>query len=248
MPELPDLQVFSRNLEKQLRGKKLKKLDILYDRKLKTSKARVKKALEDTVLERVYRSGKELRFLFSNDRILGMHLMLRGALELFEGKPEQKHAIAALYFEDDIGLVLKDFQKAAHIQLDPEEKEAPDALSKELNYPYLKGRLSRTGKPVKTVIMDQSVIRGIGNAYADEILWKAGISPFSASKKIPDTKIRSLVKAIPAVLKQAEKNILKKDPDRISGELRDFLKIHNAKKKQSPTGALILHADLNSRK
>jgi formamidopyrimidine-DNA glycosylase len=82
--------------------------------------------------------------------------------------------------------------------------------------------------------MDQHVIRGIGNAYADEILWDAGISPFSISNKIPGKKIDALVKSIKSVLKEAEKEIVKRDPGIISGEVRDFLKIHNAKKTHSP--------------
>ena len=96
--------------------------------------------------------------------------------------------------------------------------------------------------------MDQQVLRGIGNAYADEILWEAGISPFSVSNKIPAEKVKELAKAIKKVLKDAEKQIVKSHPDIITGEVRDFLKIHNAKKKESPTGAAIEHGTVNSRK
>ena len=91
------------------------------------------------------------------------------------------------------------------------------------------------------------MIRGIGNAYADEILWHARISPLSICNKIPDAKIKQLVRAIPSVLKNAEKQIRKINPDTISGEERSFLKIHNSKKKKSPTGALIRQAKINSR-
>ena len=96
--------------------------------------------------------------------------------------------------------------------------------------------------------MDQHIIRGIGNAYADEILWAARISPLSASSKIPADKIKKLLSSIKSVLKNAEKQILKAEPDKISGELRDFLKVHNSKKKKSPTGGEILIITLNSRK
>ena len=95
--------------------------------------------------------------------------------------------------------------------------------------------------------MDQKIIRGIGNAYADEILWDAGISPFSVCNKIPDEKIKRLPRSIRSVLQDAEKQIRKSKPDIISGEVRDFLKIHNAKKEQSPTGGKIHHKMANSR-
>ena len=101
---------------------------------------------------------------------------------------------------------------------------------------------------VKNVLLDQKVIRGIGNAYADEILWDAGISPFSISNKIPTASIKALVKSIKHVLEHAEKQIKKTNPDIISGEVRDFLLIHNAKKDKSPSGAAILQKTAGGRK
>ena len=96
--------------------------------------------------------------------------------------------------------------------------------------------------------MDQQVIRGIGNAYADEILWDAKISPISQSNKIPADKVRQLVKSIAKVLRNAEKQILKANPDQITGEIRDFLVIHHPRKKRSPTGGEILSKVVASRK
>ena len=96
-------------------------------------------------------------------------------------------------------------------------------------------------------LIDQKMIRGIGNAYADEILWKTGLHPESICNKIPDDKIRTLAKDIKTVLKDAEKQILKIKPDSISGEERSFLKIHNSKKTKSPTGAKIQNKKLSSR-
>jgi formamidopyrimidine-DNA glycosylase len=248
MPELPDLQVFSKNLDKQLSGKKLKEIEIFNDKKLKTPKAAVKKSIEGEKLKEVYREGKELRFAFANGNILGMHLMLNGDLYLFKKETDKKNKIAALLFEDGQGLVLTDFQGMANISLNPEEKDAPDALSGEVDFGFLKAHFSKTRKAVKTLLLDQHFIRGIGNAYADEILWEAGISPFSHANKVPDDKLKLLAKKIHSVLKDAEHQILKKKPEAISGEVRDFLKIHNAHKKESPTGAAIEHEMLNSRK
>ena len=79
-----------------------------------------------------------------------------------------------------------------------------------------KPRQKRTN--IKTFLLDQKNIRGIGNAYADEILWEAGISPLSVCNKIPDKKIKEMAKAISFVLEDAEKQIRKAQPDIISGE------------------------------
>ena len=248
MPELPDLQVFSRNLDKRLAGKKLEKITVVNDSKLKTTTATLRKELEGEKLKSVYRSGKELRFEFGNGNILGMHLMLNGDLYLYEKTNEHKNTIVEMLFDDDEGLALTDFQGMANISLNPEEKPAPDALSDEVNYRFLRDYLGSTRKGIKTILLDQNIIRGIGNAYADEILWEAGISPFSIANKIPEEAARELAVAIKHVLKTAEKEILKKKPDLITGEVRDFLKIHNSRKKESPNGAPIKHETVSSRK
>lgn len=247
MPELPDLNVFSKNLQKKTGGKTVKKIVVEKTRRLQESPARIKKSVEGGTIERVYRDGKELRFQLHNGNVLGLHLMLHGQLNFFEKKNENKHTVLAMYFDDGSGLALSDFQKAAHPILNPPEKKAPDALSKDLNFKYLKEKLSGKKTNIKAFLMDQQMVRGIGNAYSDEILWKAGIAPASVCHKIPDEKIKILAKTIPQILKDAEKQILKINPDIISGEERSFLKIHNADKEKSPTGGKIINTKLNSR-
>jgi len=240
MPELPDLQVFSHNLNKKLNGKTVKTVVVHKAPKLNVTHKELQDTLQGQKLSSVYRDGKELFFKFSKGDVLGLHLMLHGKLFLFEGKNDNKYPIIELLFTDDTGLVLTDFQGIAAPTLNPEAKDAPDALSADAGPEYLKGILAKKKTNIKTVLLDQKIIRGIGNAYADEILWDAGISPFSASNKIPEDKVKALVKSIHGVLQNAEKEIIKANPDIIAGEIRDFMLIHNAKKKHSPKGAPIL--------
>jgi formamidopyrimidine-DNA glycosylase len=248
MPELPDLQVFSKNLNKELSGKTLKKLSIVNKRKLRTPETKLKKALEKQKITKIERLGKELHFHFRNGNVLGLHLMLHGNLNIFEKKNEKKYSIIELLFNDGTGLALTDFQGMATPTLNPAEKDAPDALSREVNYKYLKQKFSSTKATIKAVLMDQDVIRGIGNAYADEILWDAAINPFSVASALPDEKIRQLARSIKSVLKNAEKQIKKKNPDLITGEIRDFLLIHNSRRKESPNGKEILQKPMAGRK
>lgn len=238
MPELPDLQVFAKNLNAALSGKALKSIKIVNGKKIKDTQPELSENLEGKVLQSVYRTGKELRFQFENGLLLGMHLMLHGNLYLFEKKNENKFSIVEFYFENGKGLALTDWQETANIKLHPEEKKGMDALSKDLNYDYLQTALQSKAK-IKNILTDQDVIRGIGNAYADEILWEAKIHPFSISGAISENKIHCLKEAIKRVLTNAEKQILKKHPDIITGEVRDFLKIHTKDKKESPSGGLI---------
>jgi formamidopyrimidine-DNA glycosylase len=247
MPELPDLQVFSRNLTKLFAGKTLKKVKVVNGKKLKTTQKQFDQNIKGVKLKKIERVGKELYFQFSNGNVLAMHLMLRGQLYQFEETNDHKFTIIELLFNDGTGLALADYQGQATATLNPEERNAPDALSDEITVAFLKKSLQTRGK-IKNVLLDQHVIRGIGNAYADEILWQAGISPFSVSNKIPEVSIKALHKAIKKVLTDAERSILKTHPDIISGEVRDFLKIHNAKRKTSPDGEKILIDKKGARK
>lgn len=237
MPELPDLQAFSKNLHKKLKGKKVNAI-VVNAPKAKSSAKDFKKNIDGSKVSRVYREGKQLYIDFDNGTVLGLHLMLHGGLHLFEGENENKHTVLEIDFDDGTGLALTDWQRAATPTLNPEETDTPDALAPAANATFWKKKLQSRAS-IKNVLLDQKVIRGIGNAYADEILWKAGISPFSVANKIPPGRITALAKAIRSVLADAEKQILKTHPDIISGEVRDFLKIHNARKKESPTGGAI---------
>jgi len=247
MPELPDLNVFAKNLDKTLKGKTIEKIVVVNKSKLKLRVAKLKKEIEGSKLKNVYREGKELHFEFSNGNIVGMHLMLKGSLYLNEGKNDKKSTIIELHFNNNKTLVLTDYQGAANINLNPVIRDSPDALSDDLDYKFLKQKLEKKRTNIKTFLLDQNVIRGIGNAYADEILWKSKVHPESVCNKIPNDKIKALAKNIKWVLRDAEKQILKINPGIISGEERSFLKIHNSKKKESPTGAKIQNKMLKSR-
>ena len=166
----------------------------------------------------------------------------------FDKKNTEKNNVATLVFDDGTGLALTDFQGMAQLTLNPEESDAPDALSPKMTAAFLKKTFTGVHKQVKDVLLDQQIIRGIGNAYADEILWQAKVSPFSYTDKIPSEKIAALATAIKKVLKDAEKKILKTNPDIIAGEVRDFMLIHNAKNKTSPGGKPIEHTSAKSRK
>lgn len=247
MPELPDLQVFSINLQKQLAGKKLESIRLLHKPVSNVSQAKLKKALEKQSLKKVYREGKELRMEFRNGHILGLHFMLHGRFQWLDEKEKPRHVLLELEFEGGKQLALTDYQRKAHITLDPEPSDVPDALSTAANTTFWKKQLQKKTK-IKNLLLDQHIIRGIGNAYADEILWKARISPFSVSNKIPPAQVKALASAVKKVLQQAIKQIKKEVPDIIGGEQRDFLQIHNARAKKSPTGVPVLNKASGARK
>jgi formamidopyrimidine-DNA glycosylase len=248
MPELPDLEVFSRNLSKQLKGKQVKEILVNNSKKVNVSAEELQHAVNGRKIERIYRTGKELYFEFEHNTILSMHMMLNGELHLSKEEETPKYAIIQLLFKGGTSLTLTDFRGLAHATLNPEADDTPDALSKEVDVQFLEKILANKKAAIKNILLDQHVIRGIGNAYADEILWEAGISPFSSANKIPVSKLKSLSKALRHVLENAVKQINSSSPGLISGEVRDFLRIHHPKKTHSPSGVPIQVKKTGARK
>jgi formamidopyrimidine-DNA glycosylase len=245
MPEIPDLNIFRANLAKRLVGKKLATISILVPRRVKLPEAAVKEALEGQMLTEINRIGKQLYFIFG-EHVLSLQLMLYGSMHWYEGKNENKFTIAELMFSDGTGLAVTDWQKAVILTLDPEISTVPDAM--ELPDGYLHKALKGVVKPIKTVLQEGKVVQGIGNAYVDEILYAANLSPFSIADKIPEAKRKILATAIKTVLTDAEAHILKNFPDTITEKERDFLKVHLPKHKLTPKGEPILVAEIAKRR
>ena len=239
MPELPDVEVFSRNLHKVFAGKQLVKVKVVNGQKLQDTRSALTRALKGKVLSQIYRSGKEMRFSFSDGTLLGLHLMLTGDIFVVEKTNDHHSTIVELYFDNGKGFALTDRMKNANIKLNPVDKAGPDALSPRLNLAYLSKAMQRD-KKIKSLLIDQDIIRGIGNSYSDEILWEARIAPNSIASAIPKKKVKDLLVAIKKILKKEIKNIDKHHPGKVNGEVKEFLKIHTKEKTKSPTGAPII--------
>lgn len=246
MPEIPDLNIFSSNLAERLAGKTLSSIHIPVTRQLKVPETLILEALQGQALTAITRIGKELHFLFGNGHVLSIHLMLHGTMYWYENENTNRFTIAELLFADGTGLAITDWQKAVILTLDPKPNGAPDAM--DLPAGYLKSALSKLSKPVKTVLTDGKTVQGIGNAYVDEILYAAKISPFSKANKIPEANIEILTQAIKDVLTDAESHIRKNFPDTITEKERDFLQVHRPKQTLTLNGEPILKAELDKRK
>lgn len=239
MPELPDVEVFTRNLDKLVGGKKLLTIEIVNGQKLSDTAAAFAKALNGKTLKSVYRSGKEMRFEFAGGVLMGLHLMLTGDVKVIDKITSPNSTIAVLHFEGGPKLALTDRMTNANIKLSPVDKAGVDAISDELTYTYLLEKC-KSKMQIKKLLINQDIIRGIGNSYSDEILWLARISPYSIAAAIPDEKIKQLVKIIKDVLKKEIKQIDKHFPGKINVEVKDFLQIHTMKHDKSPTGKPII--------
>lgn len=246
MAELPDLTVFAQILARKFKGDILETLEISVGKKLNVSAKELKIALEGRELLDVKRSGKTLQLIFSGSQVLGVHLMLRGELTSIDQDDPPRFQILGFHFKGGDGFALTDLQKQATPTLNPEPIEVPDAL--EMQEGYFVDLLAKKRTSIKTLLMDQHLVRGIGNSYSDEILYHASISPFSIARSIPEKAARKLFKSIRSVLSEAISRIAEENGDELRGELRDFMLVHGVGIKQTAKGEEILSEKIGGRK
>ena len=211
MPELPEVETIKRDLS-FLTSSQLKALEV-YDRpyleKNSISLSSLK-ALEGQTLVRLSRKGKYLFFHFSRST-LGFHLGLTGSLTLNDSDEtihNHKHKVLRLDFSQGMILFsdMRKFGKIFHF-IDDEgfskflNQIGPDALEIELS--EFKECLKKHTKPIKSVFLDQKIISGIGNIYADEILFRAGISPLRPANILSEDELQKLYKVMKDVLNLA---------------------------------------------
>ncbi len=247
MPELPDLHVFAQNLHHLVSGAAVASAVMHETRKNTLPVVTFAQAVDGARLLAVERAGKELLFSLGSGRRFCVHLMLHGKIALLPAAEvaAQRSKIMSLTFEDGRALLFTDFSAMCKVTLDPKIGPAPDAMSPDFDLAYLQKALARNArKTLKELLITQSVVRGIGNAYADEILYEANLSPEALCGRVPPDAAAELHRAVPLVMNDAIAQILRLSPERISGEERSFLRVHLPKSALTPRGEPIIVRDV----
>ena len=236
MPELPELEVIKENLFAQIKGKTIASLRILKPYVLKDF---FTGDLANESVRKISRRGKYLIFDTESHRIL-VHLMLHGSIKfsLPSSKPKKSSA-ALLSFKDGTVLEFNErgSKKRMSIYVIPKDVSLPritnlgiEPLDRKFTVAGLKRLLRSDTKQLKSFLCSQSKIAGIGNAYSDEILWHARLSPFKLSVNLDDADIKRLHRSIIQVLEWAIEQVRMTRPQ----EKREFLKIHGKKGQACP--------------
>jgi len=243
MPELPDLEVFRGNIFKKLTSHRLIGVNVYNQLKVNALQSVLTEELKGRDLVAVNRFGKELLFDFGDERIIAVHLMLSGRVTIasdLSATAKINFKIASLDFEHE-SIIFSDIGGLCNVKYKPRPDGVPDALGADFTLEYfLKIAQKKAATNVKAFLIDQKVVKGIGNAYVDEILWHARVSPHSAVGKIPESVMTRLYDAIKIVLQEAIISIKAIAPDIISGEERRFLQVHNKARRQTETGFPII--------
>jgi formamidopyrimidine-DNA glycosylase len=208
LPELPEVETIKNELAPHLTGRTFTEVE-LYDRKLllKPEPDIFVTGLVGRKLHAIERRGKYLLFHLSNGKVLLMHLRMAGSL-LLNPETIERYVRAKFGFDDGSRLFFIDRRRLGVVSLIDEcesglSKMGPEPLSSEFTPEKLAQLIKGRQAPVKAVLLDQSVIAGIGNMYADEALFQAGIHPLRIAGDLSIAEVNKLHDAIVKTLKSA---------------------------------------------
>ncbi len=225
MPELPEVETIKRGLERLIINKTVRSVDFDTPKSFPNSESDVEQFLIGSQIQAIKRRGKALIIRLSSDYSLVVHLKMTGQL-VFDSNQEHfgaGHPNASLVaklpdkstrvivrFQDDSKLFFNDQRKFGWMRLMPDKliqdmaffkKLGPEPLESDFSWQQLKARLKRRSKTsIKAALLDQSVVAGIGNIYADESLWGAKIHPATMVAALTDKNYRDLFRSVQEIL------------------------------------------------
>jgi formamidopyrimidine-DNA glycosylase len=243
VPEIPDLENIKAFLNGVLPGAKVTgvetRIPLVIRRPIPQEFAGI---LEGNAFREVTRRGKFLVFHTASGHIMAINAMLTGHLQ-YTGPETRRHAKTCFVLSLENGMELRyyDGRLMGKVYLVPRGQEAliprfedmgPDALDPEITLEVFRKRLRRHSGQIKGILVKDTFIAGIGNAYSDEILFEAGVYPFRRRPTLTEDEIEALYNSIDLVLREATETIGQRMNGRIDLKIRDFLKIH--RKGQQP--------------
>ena len=259
MPELPEVETVKEKLKKELLHQKIKNIKVIYDGIIATNLDLFKKNIVNEEIVNIERRGKFLIFEL-NHYYLVSHLRMEGKYFIKNNdEPILKHEHIIFYF-DNFTLRYHDTRKFGKMYLVEKDKlyiDTPlshiglEPWDKKLDVNYLKDKY-HTNNHIKTLLLNQDIIAGIGNIYADEILFLSKINPNKLGKDLTNKELADIIKNTKIVLEQGIKNkgttIHSFTSLGMAGDNQNHLLVHT--KAGSPCincGSIILKTRVNGR-
>jgi len=254
MPELPEVETVVRNLNKTIVGYEIVDFWTGWEKAIEMDLAEFKRNIKGLVIKKIKRRGKNILVYLSQDWVMLVHLRMTGHLlfkdehqaenEDFKKKVNQyiRHTWFLRTENKEASLDFSDLRKFAKIQLMKVvdlgndlslKKLGVEPLEKEFSLEYFwKLTHKKKKKNIKILIMDQHLIVGVGNIYASEALFEAGISPLRLAGSLKKTEVKKLRERIMVILKKAIKmrgttDSDYRDVDGSAGEFQKVLKVYN---------------------
>ena len=214
MPELPEVETVRKALLLKLQNKKIINITILHNNVFnKNNIEEVKQKIKNQTINDIKRRGKWLVFELDNYYLLS-HLRMEGKyLYRNNSQKVEKHELVIFNINNEFELRYKDVRKFGKMELVEKEKLNESSLKKlgyepwdkNLTIAYLKEKYKNKNIPIKTLLLDQSIIVGIGNIYADEILFLSKINPHTKGKNLTEKNLKDIIENTKKVLETAIK-------------------------------------------
>ena len=213
MPELPEIEAIARELQKDLEGAVLSRLSVFEETLLRNPSEVLSRRLTGARVCRTKRLGKYLGIEFASGDAIWFHFGMTGQL-LWQPSSRERdpHCHLALIFDGGARtLFFRDPRRFGCIlwtEAEPEQHKllsglGPEPLNDELSGDYLFRRSRKRTQSIKSYIMDSHTVAGVGNIYANESLFMAGINPARKAGKITRERYDKLAQSIKTVLKLA---------------------------------------------
>jgi formamidopyrimidine-DNA glycosylase len=234
MPELPEVELVARSLDRLVAGRRIVAARLLQPAIApETTPRAFARALRGRRVEGVGRRGKLIVFAFEGGLFLLTHLRMTGRFLLLPPEARlPKHTHAVFYLDDERRLAFNDQRRFGRMRVVtaaelPHVRSlralAPEPLSAEFTPAYLRVVFARTRRTLKEVLLDQTKVTGLGNIYAAEAMFRAGLHPQAVAASLSARRLARLHRAILAVLEEAlaHGSTLNVNPEDIEGSYYD---------------------------
>lgn len=214
MPELPEVETVKEALNQTVKGQTIKEIELRYEPMVKNMSAdEFKEKLINQTIQAVSRRGKYLVFHFDDYQLLS-HLRMEGKYFYVDSDFElNPHVHVIFTLENGKRLLYQDTRKFGTYHLYDKaidlETTAPfqvlglEPFATEFTPSYVKEKIQNKKKPIKSLLLDQTVVCGLGNIYVDEVLYRARLHPLTSSSELTDKDIENVVKYTVEVLARA---------------------------------------------
>ena len=213
MPELPEVEHVVRALRPVVVGRRILSAELKLKRiSPEISRAAFDRQLKNLRINAVGRRGKYILFELESGRLLTTHLRMTGkfvALRTDDELPSYAHVV--FYLDNEKRLVFCDMRQFGRMRIVTNSQRlpkellalAPEPLSDDFTEEYFLKTLSRSRRTLKTLLLDQTRVLGLGNIYAVEALFLAGIHPLKHADSLSRPRARKLYQAIRTILQEA---------------------------------------------
>jgi formamidopyrimidine-DNA glycosylase len=208
MPELPEVQTVVDTLRPRLVGRRIVRVDLHRNDIVEPAGFDLPRQLTGRTVSQIARRGKRIVISLDDGSRFFIHLGMTGRLTVQKsGDPLEKHTHLVCALDDaQAELRFRDARRFGVIRWlgcdgYDDAEIGPEPLA--LRIPQLVKRLARTTRAIKNVLLDQTVIAGLGNIYADEALFLARIHPLSRADRLTSAQVRRLNRAIKLTLRRA---------------------------------------------